>query len=174
MSKQMLDFFGKFFSHYSKVPDRTVFLLTSVICLTCLVFALTAEVVFKIMPCSLCIYERYVYVAILLISIAGIVKSPPLLTQWLCTLAALFGCGLTIYHIGVELHWWQGLAACKAPQGIKAQSMEEMRRAIESEPFVPCDEIGWRIFGIPATWINLLIMLSLAKLSGFKIWLRRK
>lgn len=157
---------------YRSIPDRTILLLISVICLSALVFALTAETVFKVVPCAMCIYERYIYVALLVVAIAGIIKLPPLMTHSVCMVISLAGAALTTYHIGVELHWWEGFAACIAPKGLKAQTIEEMRLAIESEPFVPCDQIGWRIFGIPATWWNLIIMIALTKLSGFKIWLR--
>ncbi len=115
-------------------------------------------------PCVLCIYQRWLYVAV-----AGICIVALFARSW--TRPALFACGaifvvgiaLAAYHIGVEQGWVAGTAACGATGG--ATTVDQLRAQIMNAPAIRCDEVAWSLFGISLAGYNLLISIALATLS---------
>ena len=53
-------------------------------------------------------------------------QAVPLLA--LCALAGLIDSGIAIFHVGVEQHWWEGLAACTggSPQADSVEALKAM------------------------------------------------
>ncbi len=133
---------------------RNFLLFSAVVSLSSLAFAYSAQYFFNINPCILCLYERYVYWAVALIGLIGFFRNHPLFFN-LSGLILLSGVGLGLYHLGVELHWWQGTAACHGIASGKATSIEELRAMLKSKPMARCDQANWHILGISATYINL-------------------
>lgn len=123
-----------------------------------LVFAYIAQYGFGVTPCVLCYYERYLYWAIVILG--GIsLKIENFLLFRLLGLVLFIGVLLGIYHLGVEKHWWKGLAACYSPLP-KVGSIEELRQFLRQALHARCDQVNWRIFGISATLWNLLWFLG--------------
>lgn len=125
--------------------------------------ALVSQVWGGLRPCDLCIYQRWPYVATIVLgvaslSIAGIPARRALLA--LCGAAFLVGGGIAAYHVGVEQHWVQGPAACSG--GGEATSIEELRRQLMATPIVRCDEIAWSLFGISMAGYNVIASVLLA------------
>ena len=134
---------------------RRNFLLSSaIVSLSSLAFAYYAQYFFDIDPCILCLYERYFYWGIALIGFVGFMWDHPLFFN-LSGLILLGGVALGLYHLGVELHWWQGTAACHGIASGKATSIEELRAMLKSKPMARCDQANWHIWGISATYLNL-------------------
>ncbi len=137
-----------------------------------LVGALGAEHIGGIQPCALCLYQRMPYYAVIAIGLIGLVLARQ---NWarpaqlgLSALAFLAGAGIAGFHVGVEQHWWAGLASCGGGDQINtAQTVEELRKALTAAPVVRCDEIPWSLFGISLAGFNLIISLGLA---GFSLW----
>lgn len=75
----------------------------------------------------------------------------------------LAGAGIAGYHTGVEQGWWQGLAACSAPD-IGSLSSDELFDRIMSAPVARCDEIPWSFLGLSMAAWNGLLSLGLAAL----------
>ena len=72
-----------------------------------------------LVPCALCLLERWPYrVAIVLSLIAFVV--PRQVARWLLVLvvlAVLVGAGIAVVHVGVEQHYWPSpLPECAAPR----------------------------------------------------------
>lgn len=157
----------KAFKIFWELPYKTYLLFICTICAACLATALAAEVVFKIYPCILCVYERYVFAALATASLIGVAR-PSRLWVMISLLIMLAGAVLTGYHVGVEQHWWEGFARCTTPP-IAASSMDEMREMMRSTPFVRCDAVGWRIFGVSATIWTALLFAGMSFMTGLKL-----
>ncbi len=103
-----------------------------------------------LVPCELCLAERWPwYAAIALIALLLILRQPMLL-RWAPIVLALIFLGSTafgLYHVGVEQHIIPGPDACTAP-AIKAQSIDDLLKQIQAAPVVRCDEPQWTLFGI--------------------------
>lgn len=131
--------------------------------------AWTAEAWGGILPCVLCIYQRFAYGAAFGFGLAGIGlgrwPAPRRTAVALAGLAFLSGAAIALFHVGVEQHWWRGTAECHAPALDPNASIEELRKRLLESRFVPCDEIPWSLFGVSLAGYNALASLGFALAS---------
>lgn len=141
--------------------------------------ALLSQYVGGLKPCVLCIYQRIPYVATIglagLALAAGFRRNRPRVafTRWVlwgCALAFVAGAGIAAYHVGVEQKWWLGTEACTASSGLKAMTVDELRKELLSTPITRCDEVAWSMFGVSMAGYNVLVSLVLASVS---LWMAR-
>jgi len=137
--------------------------------------ALTAGLIahygFGIKPCILCIYERHIYVALGFIAFLALRDLFP--PSWMAILlGATLSAGiiLGVYHFGIEQHWWLGTEKCGGVP-IQATSIEQLREQLMQNT-VRCDQVGWRVFGIPATAWNIVLLVG-QLLLGILAWRHR-
>lgn len=139
-----------------KIWDRQFFLASvGTIAFLCLVTAFIAEYSFNIIPCHLCIYERYCYAALVIIGASGVLRFHPFLYH-AATLLIILGIGLSFYHLGVESHWWQAPQSC-ITTSISAGNFDDFEAQFMKKSFARCDQVTWVIFGVSATIWNLLL-----------------
>jgi disulfide bond formation protein DsbB len=112
-------------------------------------------------PCQLCLWQRWPHAAAILIGIIALATGWRGLA-WLGALAALATAGIGIFHVGVEQHWWEGLATCTAGSisGISASDL--LNPTVDVAPVVRCDEIAWQMLGVSMAGWNVLVSLALA------------
>jgi disulfide bond formation protein DsbB len=112
-----------------------------------------------LVPCELCLYQRWPWWAALLLCILAMptILSTNLraLLVGLAGLSVLAGAGIAIFHVGVEQHWWPGLASCSAT-GQTPASFEQMQQML-SQPAASCDEPAWTMFGISMAGYNAIL-----------------
>lgn len=125
-------------------------------------------------PCELCIWQRWPYVATVLLGIAAALLPPAGRAAALALAALVFlgGAGIAAFHVGVEQGWWQGLAACGTTLP-EARTVEELRAALLAQPVVRCDEVAWSLAGTSMAGWNGLLSAGLAVLSfwgAFAAW----
>ena len=138
-----------------------------------------AEYGFGIVPCSLCIFERYVMMAIIALSlgvvISGIYRK---VGATIIYLLALGGVILTGYHIGVELKWWAMPQSCVGQVSLISGAPEEMMHSLQeqmkNQKVAHCDQINWYIFGIPASWWTIGAFLFATLVIGWREWTHPK
>lgn len=143
-----------------------------------LTMALTAEHVFGLKPCILCLYQRVPFLLTGLIGFAAFFISSKLaeknLSAWPILISSLiFLCGgiIAFYHTGVELHWWTSfLEGCKV--SFDTSDPSSLLSVIQSTNAVRCDEIPWAdpIFNLSMANYNVIYSLGLSgvcALSGF-------
>ena len=154
---------------------RLVPSLIIAVSLSALGIAWASEVWGGLLPCVLCIYQRYAYFAAFAFGLAGVaVGTRPSLRRIavvLAGLAFLTGAAIAFFHVGVEQHWWRGTAECHAPVFDPNASVEQMREQLLATHFVPCDEIPWSLFGLSMAGYNFLMSLGLALAS---LWTARR
>ena len=145
------------------------FVILLFVCLSLMV-AFAAELVYHIKPCSLCVYLRYIYWFMLVISLLLVVypKNCWMKTfQFLSVIAAL---SLSSFHVGVEQKWWQAPFVCQnhsTPGGVHDQALTPqekialIRQSIQTSTLVRCDKVNWRILGVSSTIWNTLSLVGL-------------
>lgn len=129
------------------------------------------QLVLGILPCPLCLEQRYAYyfiipVAALLALMASRGASGNLVTAGFIALllAALANAGLGTYHAGVEWGFWQGPTDCTGPMlDLGGGSLLE---SIKTVKVVRCDEVQWRFLGLSLAGYNVLISLLMAALAA--------
>ena len=130
--------------------------------------ALAAERWLGLVPCALCLWERWPYrvaIAFGLIALA----LPPRMARWalLATaLALLPGVALAAVHVGVEQHWWPSpLPECAAPS-LGGGSIAERLARMPATVSKPCDEPTFLVPGLPVSMAGMNFVFALA-LAGF-------
>lgn len=129
--------------------------------------ALTAQFVFDLQPCDLCLLQRIPFVITIILGLAGLfftikMKKPKTaaLAVFLSALVFLAGAITAFYHSGVEQHWWVSfLEGCKVnfnPDNILAQ--------IQAATAVRCDVIPWAdpVFHLSMASWNAIMSTGLA------------
>jgi disulfide bond formation protein DsbB len=140
-----------------------------------LLAAYFSEYVLKLLPCKLCYYQRYVYMVMLVLCIAGYFISK--FQEWgvkIVLLCLLGGIGLAFTHVGVENEWFVLDLSCTGNMKGRASTIEEYKALIMEKDDVPCDVVreGNNFLGITMAGWNfiyslLLFMISLALASVF-------
>jgi disulfide bond formation protein DsbB len=140
---------------------RTAAALLALLAAAMLAAAFAFEYFGGLRPCELCWWQRWAWFAAL----------PPAIAAWLApgrlpaallglaALATLAGAGIAFFHVGVELHWWRGTAACGSAG--PAASVEDLTRQLLGAPVVRCDQVPWSLLGISmAGWNGIVALVA--------------
>ena len=163
-------------SSFAGSPSRPALVATlavAVIAAATLAGAWFFQLVLEILPCPLCLEQRYAYyLAVplgLLVAIAAARGAPrPLLVAGLALLAAaaLANAVLGGYHAGVEWGLWQGPTDCSGPI-VDLSKAGGLLARLDSVKVVRCDEVQWRFLGLSLAGYNILISLLMAAVAGW-------
>lgn len=138
--------------------------------------ALVGQYGFGLYPCELCMAQRYPYMAIILLGIAGFFLPSPRAKQligWLIALLFLADAGIAFYHTGVELGWFPGPSACTSHPAPAGEAIEDMRRAIMSAPLVSCDQPMFHFLGLSMAAWNCAAATLLFLGTSLLLWKKR-
>ncbi|AIL64982.1 Disulfide bond formation protein B [Rickettsiales bacterium Ac37b] len=130
--------------------------------------ALISEYVFGLKPCILCIYERIPYILTIIFSIIGLgINKLKKITLVLCLLTFISSTILSLYHVGVEYHIFEGTSSCNSAPSISNQTLtiEELRNQILQNQRPSCSEVSFRFIGISMTGWNSILSIILVYLS---------
>lgn len=137
--------------------------------------ALVAQYAFDLLPCNLCVIQRYPYGFVIAFGLLGFFwagKSPK------ATAIRMFFIGVTFlansviaaYHTGVERHWWKSfLEGCNVPE----LDPNDILGSIQAAPVVRCDEIPWAdpILGLSMANYNVMFCFGLAVVAFCSMYL---
>ena len=134
--------------------------------------ALASEAWGGLVPCALCLWERWPYrilIALGLLALALPARAARAVLG-LAALVALGGAGLGLTHVGVEQGWWPSpLPECAAPQ-LGGGTVAERLARMPARPAKPCDEPVLLVPGVPVSMaamdLGLALGIALA-LGGF-------
>jgi disulfide bond formation protein DsbB len=121
--------------------------------------------IWHIMPCELCLWQRYPYYIIL----SGAVLVPlryGVLALKIQFGSFLVGAGLALYHTGLERNWWLG-GSCTTQKLAQNASPQDILLQLQASPLVKCDQISWHLWGLSLTNYNLLLCLVGAGVLGY-------
>jgi disulfide bond formation protein DsbB len=154
-------------------PALSASLAIMVIAAATLAGAWFFQLVLEILPCPLCLEQRYAYYfavpfAALVALAAGKGAPRPVLLAGLAilALAALANAGLGTYHAGVEWKFWQGPTDCTGPIGNFGTAADLLKR-LDTVKVVRCDEVQWRFLGLSLAGYNVLISLLMAAIAAW-------
>ena len=141
--------------------------LSLLVSLAALAVALGSERYGGLVPCALCLLERWPYriaavVALVVLALVAFVPlrrvRPVLWGVVLCMAASL---ALASVHVGVEQGWWPSpLPECAAPN-LGTGSIAQRLARMPSHPAKPCDDPTYLVPGLP---VSMAAMNGLAAL----------
>ena len=137
-----------------------IVLITSVIAIS---IALIAEYFFEILPCKMCLYQRYPYYFIIIFSLIYLFtkKTPLAWYYWIINFSFIIGLFISLWHVGIEQKILPGLSGCSNIIE-KTSSLKNLKEQIINQNIINCNEITWSFMGISmATYNSLLLMMLL-------------
>jgi disulfide bond formation protein DsbB len=156
-------------------PALTAALAVTVIAAATLAGAWYFQLVLDIVPCPLCLEQRYAYYLAVplgvLVALAAARHAPRavlLIGLAILALAALGNAGLGTYHAGVEWGLWQGPTECTGPIGNLGSAADLLKR-LDTVKVIRCDEVQWRFLGLSLAGYNVLISLLMAAIAAWGI-----
>jgi disulfide bond formation protein DsbB len=162
-------------ARYDANPALTAALAIAIIAAATLAGAWFFQLVLDILPCPLCLEQRYAYYLAIplgaLTALAAARGAPrAVLYAGLAILAAaaLGNAWLGAYHAGVEWGLWQGPTDCTGPIGNLGSAGNLLER-LDTVKVIRCDEVQWRFLGLSLAGYNVLISLSMAALAAWGI-----
>ena len=133
------------------------------------------QLVLDILPCPLCLEQRYAYYGIIplsaLIAVLAWRGGPCgllVLGLAIVLVAALGNAVFGAYHAGVEWGFWQGPTDCTGPL-VDFGSAGSLLDRLDKVKVIRCDEVQWRFLGISLAGYNALISLLMAAIAGLGI-----
>jgi len=163
------------YARNAATPALTASLAIMAIAATTLAGAWFFQLVLEILPCPLCLEQRYAYYFAVpfaaLVAIAAVKGAPrPLLLAGLAilALAVLANAWLGSYHAGVEWGLWKGPTDCTGQIGNFGSAGNLLER-LDSVKVVRCDEVQWRFLGLSLAGYNVLISLLMAAIAAWGI-----
>lgn len=156
------------------LSTRTLALIAALGAGAALAIALGSERWDGLVPCALCLLERWPYrVAIVLALLAAVVPTRfARLLLGVVVLALLADAALGFVHIGVEARWWKSpLPECQGPSFV-AGSIAQRLASMPLRPAKPCDDPSYLIPGFPLSMagMNMLFALVFAAALGVGLW----
>jgi disulfide bond formation protein DsbB len=150
----------------SVLPLRTVALSGVLASGLALLVAHGSEAWGELIPCALCLWERWPYrIAALCGVLAALLSGPPARALiWLMIAAIAAGAALGFVHVGVEFGWWPSpLPECAAGP-LSMGSIADRLASMPARPSKPCDQPVFLIPGLPLSMaaMNFLYALTLA------------
>jgi len=131
-----------------------------------LAVALASQYIGGLLPCQLCIWQRWGYAGAILLAIIALLL-PARLRGYgavLASLGLLATAAIAVFHTGVEYHWWQGLASCSGNLDT-SQSLSGLEQQLLNTPVIPCDRPAWTMFGISMAGYDFLYASALGLAS---------
>ena len=131
-----------------------------------LIVAFSLEFIFDLIPCHLCILQRYGYIAVLLFAILSIKYKKKNIFSILVVISFIITFGIALWHKGIEAYWWTPTTECVEMSINTATFQEELDKANNEKPVAACDQISPVLFNITLVeWSLLYSLLGLLSVS---------
>lgn len=131
----------------SQPSARLIFISIALAAALALLLGLLAEHFLGLVPCQLCLYQRYVYIFICVLALGfALVKRSQMLGLYLSALAFLSNGAIAFYQVLIEKKMISAPQSCTGD--VAAESVEELRHKLTTTKLAACDEVSWSLFDI--------------------------
>lgn len=124
-----------------------------------------------LVPCALCLLERWPYRALVVLGAIGaaLPRSFGRIAALLSVASMLAAAGQGGLHVGVEQGWWPSpLPECAAPR-LSGDTLEERLASMPEHPAKPCDDPQFLVPGLPVSMAAMNTAYALAVALGIAI-----
>jgi len=163
-------------SHARTPPPRTLAVLAALAAAAALGAAYVAETWGGLVPCALCLLERWPYRVVVVLGLLAAIAPRELVRPLLVVAIAclLADAAIAAVHVGVEFKWWPSpLPECAAPH-FSGGSIAERLAAMPSRPSKPCDEPNFLVPAIPLSIAAMNMLFALAFSAVVAMFLGRR
>ena len=142
-----------------------------------IIYSFILQHFFNLLPCRLCLYQRYLWIILLLPLSFSIIsfKKYKNLSHIAILLLFLFISLISLYHSAIELGYINNVISCSQPLGLDANSIDELSNIIKATKNNDCAFPKFTIlhltlsnFSFIFSSIFLILSLNLYRKSLFK------
>ena len=121
--------------------------ISFILAIFALLFAFYLQYILGYEPCKLCMYQRYGYILVLLLSLLGFFLNKNKLIPILLIISFIMITSIGFWHLGIEQQWWAASLECS---GITENigSLKEELKNINNRPVAACDQISPKFLNI--------------------------
>lgn len=144
--------------------ERRVAIIGVLAALLALAVALGSERYGGLVPCALCLVERWPYRIAIVLGIIALLLPRGLARIVLVALALTFlaDAAIAAVHVGVEFGWWKSpLPECAAPRAVQGTFAQRLA-AMPLRPSKPCDDPTYLIPFLPISMAAMNLIFALA------------
>lgn len=133
------------------------------------------QLVLGLLPCKLCLEQRWPHYLAVVIGVSGVAASlvgrRTYVRAALGLMAVIFliSAGMGGYHAGVEWGWFTGPSDCGGAAPAAAGSMQDFMRQLQTTRVVSCTEAAWRLAGLSLAGWNAVFSLALAGFAALTV-----
>lgn len=121
--------------------------ISLLISILALLFALFLQYVFGYEPCRLCMFQRYAYAILIMISMIGMFYYTNKVIHFLLLISFMTITSISFWHMGVELQWWAASLECSGMTENIGSLKEELKN-INDKPIASCDQISPKLLNV--------------------------
>ena len=132
--------------------------------------AWVAETQFGLVPCAICLMERWPYrVLAVLCALALTLRALRRATLGAGAVVMLGALALGVVHVGVEQHWWPSPLPECAASSFGGGTVSERLARMPDRPAKPCDEPIWLAPGLSFARLQALAALAIAAMLATSV-----
>ena len=136
--------------------------ILAIIVFASVLFSFFLEFFLNLIPCKLCLYQRYLWVFLLLACIINLKQSSKsryieiIITITLCAIITL-----SFYHSGIEFGFFNNIISCTSENNETVNSIEELDFLIRNTKNMDCAFPKFKIFNLSLSNLSFLFSTSL-------------
>ena len=136
--------------------------ILAIIVFASVLFSFFLEFFLNLIPCKLCLYQRYLWLFLLLACIINLKQSSKsryieiIITITLCAIITL-----SFYHSGIEFGFFNNIISCTSENNETANSIEELDFLIRNTKNMDCAFPKFKIFNLSLSNLSFLFGTSL-------------
>ena len=137
----------------------------AIIVFASILFSFFLEFTLNLIPCRLCLYQRYLWVFLLLACILNIKKKSQskyveiIIIFTLCSIISL-----SFYHSGIEFGFFNNIISCIPDNNKTGNSIEELDFLIRNTKNMDCSYPKFKIFNLSLSNLSFIFSSSLLAL----------
>ena len=131
--------------------------ILAIIVFASVLFSFFLEFFLNLIPCKLCLYQRYLWLFLLLACIINLKqssKSRYIETIIIITLCAIIT--LSFYHSGIEFGFFNNIISCTSENNETANSIEDLDFLIRNKKNMDCAFPKFKIFNLSLSNLSFL------------------
>lgn len=136
--------------------------ILAIIVFASVLFSFFLEFFLNLIPCKLCLYQRYLWLFLLLACIINLKQSSK--SRYIETIITITLCAiitLSFYHSGIEFGFFNNIISCTSENNETVNSIEELDFLIRNTKNMDCAFPKFKIFNLSLSNLSFLFSTSL-------------
>ena len=140
-----------------------------------LLFVFILQYEYGILPCKICIWQRWphifnIFIALIIISSSSIpnyIRVLGLINMFLAFILAL-------YHYGLEQNLWDNVFSCSGEIKFNDLSTEEILKNLNNTPIKTCEIEAWNFLNLSLTGWNMILTIFISLIWLLLIYYQKR